>query len=519
MKERILQFTFSPLPFTALTTGVSMTIKKRLIFSFSLMITIIIVVAGVLFFQGRIQRYYLRQSVKNYSLMTATREIQYYLEKSAGAFDFYLILGDSSEKSRFLDYAKGLKQKTDDYLKQLKNFKSGRVEYESFIETVNSVDTVMAKWKNIINTYDRGYREKAISQVDENIMPYLNELKNKISEIYISKSEAFNLAEKQSISLEKTNFLISVGLSVIAIVLAAGLSIILFRSITQPLSRLKEGAEKIGAGNFNYEITLAGYNELTALAQSFNKMAKNLKKSETQIIQLDRMASLGQLAGGIAHELNNPLTGVLGQSQIMLEKLSPDDPLRETLGKITKAAERCRKITKGLLDFSRQKDYHFELTDITKIIDASLDICSSDIIASKITVIKHYGTNIPKTNVSVAHIQQVFLNIITNAIHTMKNGGMLTITVAAGLPSRNKANSNSPATDFIQISFKDTGDGISKENIEKIFTPFFTTKDPGKGTGLGLAISYGIVQRHNGKILASSEGEKKGATFTVQLPI
>ncbi|HAX62458.1 MAG TPA: hypothetical protein DCX95_07920 [Elusimicrobia bacterium] len=499
-----------------------MTIKKRLIISFTLMIAIIIFIAGVLFFQGKVQRYYLRQSVENYSLMAAAREIQYYLEKSASAFDFYLILGDTSEKSRFLDYAKGLKQKTDDYLKQLsarggsadssggKNFKASGKEYADFTEIENLVDTVISKWKNILTLYDKGSKEKAISQVDENIMPYLTKLKNKINEIYISKSEAFNSAEKQSISLEKANFFISVGLSVIAIVLASILSLILFRSITQPLSRLKEGAEKIGAGNFNYEINLSGYNELTALAQSFNKMAKNLQKSETQIIQMDRMASLGQLAGGIAHELNNPLTGVLGQSQIMLEKLSTTDPLRETLGKITKAAERCRKITKGLLDFSRQKDYHFELTDIAKIIDASLDICSSDIVASKITVIKNYGKNIPKINVSVAHIQQVFLNIITNAIHTMKNGGILTITTQreSALPSA-----------FISVSFKDTGDGISKENLEKIFTPFFTTKDPGKGTGLGLAISYGIVQRHGGNISVSSQGEKKGAIFTLRLPV
>src|SRR3989339_1761771 len=161
-----------------------MTIKKRLIISFTLMIAIIIFIAGVLFFQGRVQRYYLRQSVENYSLMTTTRELQYYLEKSAGAFDFYLILGDASEKSRFLDYAKGLKQKTDDYLKQLKDFKTSSKEYEDFAEIACLCDTVIVKWKNIITLYDKGYKEKAISQVDENIIPYLTKLKNKIKEIY-----------------------------------------------------------------------------------------------------------------------------------------------------------------------------------------------------------------------------------------------------------------------------------------------------------------------------------------------
>ncbi|MFH0948094.1 MAG: ATP-binding protein [Elusimicrobiota bacterium] len=508
-----------------------MTIKNRLIFSFNLMVVIIIVVAGVLFFQSSVQRYYIGQSIKNYSLMASCREIQYYLEKSASAFDFYLILNDDSEKNRFLEYTKELVQKTDDYFKKLVNFKVDKKEYNGFQETADLCNTLISKWKSILAMSGSGKREKAIASVDRNILPYLNKLSNKINEIYLSKNEAFNQTEKHSASLERANLIISVGLSIVAVVLAAVLSVVLFRTISRPLSRLKEGAEKIGAGNFNYEIILtsgkSGYNELTALAESFNKMARNLKKSETQIIQMDRMASLGQLAEGIAHELNNPLTCVLGQSQIILEKLSLPDPLREIVEKITKSAERCRKITKGLLDFSRQKDYRFELVDITKIIDASINICSFDIIASKITVIKNYGENIPVVQLSIPHIQQVFLNIITNAIQSMKNGGMLTITVAAGLLSRDvAANVNSqkvdlhqPLQNFIETSFKDTGNGISKENLGKIFTPFFTTKDPGKGTGLGLAISYGIVQRHNGKILVSSEGEKMGATFTVELPI
>lgn len=481
-----------------------------MVVSFSLMIAIIIFIAAVLFFQGRVQRYYLQQSVENYSLMAGIREIQYYLEKSASAFDFYLILGDEAEKSRFYEFTRLLKQKTDGYLKELKNFKASRQEYENFGDTADLCYTLISKWKNILAVYDKGYKEKAIAQVDENIMPFLLKMKSKINEIYVSKSDAFKQAEERSVSLERANLLISVGFSMLAVILAAVLSIILFRAISQPLAKLKEGADKIGSGNFNYEINLSGPSELTALAESFNIMAKNLKKSETQIIQMDRMASLGQLAGGIAHELNNPLTGVLGQSQIMLEKLSPTDPLRETLEKITKAAERCRKITKGLLDFARQKDYHFELIDVTKILDATMEICSSDIIASKISVIKNYGRNVPKINVSVPHIQQVFLNIITNAIQTMHQGGTLTVTTQRD---------STAAGAFISVAFKDTGDGISKENLEKMFTPFFTTKDPGKGTGLGLAISYRIVQRHNGKILASSPGEKKGATFTVRLPV
>ncbi|MBN1385260.1 MAG: HAMP domain-containing protein [Elusimicrobia bacterium] len=486
-----------------------MTIKRRLIASFALMIGIIIIIAVILFVQGRIQKHYLDQSVRNYSLMTGIREIQYYLDKMSTAYEFYIILGENSEKNRFYEFSNVLKQKISEYLSQLKKFKVSQSEYNEFSGIADLSDNLILKYKNIIKIYENGSKDKAITLLEKNVLPHLDGMKEKINNIYNNKENAFKTAKQRSLVIEKTNFLISVSLSLIAIILAMILSVVLFRSISRPLSKLKEGAEKIGNGSFNYEIKITGNNELTQLAESFNKMAKNLKKSETQIIQMDRMASLGRLAGGVAHELNNPLTGVLGQSQVIYEKLPPDDPLRKTIEKIINSAERCRKITKSLLDFSRQKDYHFELTDISKLIDASLEICASDLTASKVSVVKNYdkpSSHIPKVYVSPPHIQQVFLNIITNAIQSMRGGGIFMIAVQT-------------EHGYIKVSFKDTGEGISREDLGKIFTPFFTTKEPGKGTGLGLAISYGIVQRHNGKILISSDGEKKGATFTVKLPI
>ncbi|MFH1540746.1 MAG: HAMP domain-containing sensor histidine kinase [Elusimicrobiota bacterium] len=511
-----------------------MTIKNRLVLSFCLMIGIIVVIASVLFFQSNVQRYYLQQSVKNYSIMAVVREMQYFLEKSANAFDFYLVLGDTLEKNRFNEYSKGLKQKANSYIQQVADFKADKSEYDNCSEVVGLCDRLISGWKNIITICDSDSKKKAITLVDKDILPYLNKLKNKTSEIYLSKNVEFNKVEKRSITLEKTNFFISIGFSIIAVMLAIVLCIVIFRSISNPLSKLEEGAEKIGAGNFNYEIIITGHNELTMLAESFNKMAKNLKSSETQILQLDRMTSLGQLAVGIAHELNNPLTGVLGQSQIILEKISMTDPLREIVEKIIKAAERCRKITKGLLDFSRQRDYHFELLDITKVIDSSVEISASDIVVAKIIVTRNYYQGIvgdfPKINISISHLQQVFLNIITNAIHSMKVGGALSITttVITGMLFQDGLD-NKLSTDgtvvtakkpsFVQISFEDTGDGITSENLKKMFTPFFTTKDPGKGTGLGLAISHGIIQKHGGEIIASSFGKGKGATITIRLPV
>ena len=483
-----------------------MTIKNRLIISFALMIAIVVFIASILFFQGKIQRDYLMDSVQNYSLMAGIREIQYYLEKSGSACDFYLVLGDSSEKSKFNEFSGLLQEKINDYSLQLNNFKISKAEYIEFSEIADACNILISRWQNAINMYSEGKRERAISMIENNVLSYYDKIKERIKSEYEKKINAYQIAEKESLRMEKINFIISVGLSVLAIILAMMLSVFLFRTITRPLTKLKEGAEKIGNGSFSQRIEISGHNELTVLAEAFNKMAENLKRSETQLIQMDRMASLGQLAGGIAHELNNPLTGVLGQTEMLLEKLPPQDPIRETLEKIGKAAERCRKITKGLSDFSRQKDYTFEYIDVPKLLDNSLDICSSDLIASKINVVKKYGKEVPKAYISQPHIQQVFLNIITNAIHAMKHGGTLTIVTDVVI------------NNYVTVAFKDTGDGISKVNLEKMFTPFFTTKEPGKGTGLGLVISYGIIQKHNGKILVSSDGDKKGATFTLRLP-
>ena len=389
-----------------------MTIKNRLIFSFALMIVIIIFIASILFIQSKVQRDYLMNSIQNYSLMAGIREIQYYLEKSGSACDFYLVLGDSSERSKFFEYSGMLKEKLSNYGVQLNNFKIKKDDYNKFTDIAESCDVLLLRWKDVIEMYSSGRRDKALIMVENGILSYYDNLKNKIYKEYEHKSKAFQIAKLQSLRMEKINLIISIGLSLFAVVLATLLSVVIFRTISNPLEKLKEGAEKIGKGNFLHKIEIYGKNELTSLAEAFNKMADNLKKSETQIVQMDRMASLGQLAGGIAHELNNPLTGVLGQTEMLLEKLPPQDPIKETLEKIAKAAERCRKITKGLLDFSRQKDYTFEYIDISKLIENSLEICASDLIASRINVVKRYGNNLPKAYISQPHIQQVFLILL-----------------------------------------------------------------------------------------------------------
>lgn len=337
-----------------------------------------------------------------------------------------------------------------------------------------------------------------------------------------------------------------------------GFTIALYQSVSHPLAKLREGTKKIGRGNWNLKLDIMNPPELGELARSFEEMAKSLSNLQTQVVQMDRMSAVGTLAGGVAHEINNPLTGVLGQAQILLIKMSPEDPNRTHVEHIESAAQRCRKIVRGLLDFSRPSDYSFEPADVETIILAALSLCESEIAALRIHVIWQKNPLLPKVLASANHMQQVFLNIITNAMHAMPDGGNLTIETEEVPPHpdpllkhvppsknllgrdcpknyRDESATASPPVPrvereinrgaemmsenhFVQISFKDTGIGIQPEHLPKLFDPFFTTKEPGKGTGLGLTISYGIVQRHQGQIEAQSEGAGRGATFIVRLP-
>lgn len=152
----------------------------------------------------------------------------------------------------------------------------------------------------------------------------------------------------------------------------------------------KEEQKLLVKVNLNYHISVSSEDEIGQLARAFNKMVDDLKNLQVQIVQMDRMSSIGQLAGGIAHEINNPLVGVLGNSQILLERMPTADPLRPLVERIERASQRCRKIVKSLLDFSREKDYIFHKIDLNNLIDDTLDFCLTELSQAKINVVKKY---------------------------------------------------------------------------------------------------------------------------------
>jgi signal transduction histidine kinase len=247
------------------------------------------------------------------------------------------------------------------------------------------------------------------------------------------------------------------------------------------------------------------------------KAEEENKKLQSQLIVAEKLMSIGMLASGVAHEINNPLTIILGFSQILMRHAKETGQNFEQLKDIEAAALRCKKIVSQLLLFSRQEPFNFEIIDINNVIDNSLDLMGFQLSASDVMAIKKYQQGLPRLLGNMQQLEQVFINLMTNARDAMPGGGVIEIsTRTASAAELNISGTGFDA--YIEVALMDTGTGIVAKNINKIFDPFFTTKTMDKGTGLGLSVCKGIIDKHKGEIRVDSE-PGKGTTFKIILPI
>jgi two-component system NtrC family sensor kinase len=296
--------------------------------------------------------------------------------------------------------------------------------------------------------------------------------------------------------------MIALGSTLLAVMIAVPIS----RSITRPVENLAEANERVARGDRTVTVPVEGTGELAILARSFNSMVETLRTTEQQLIQSEKLASVGQLAAGVAHEINNPLGTILLFSDIMRKELPPDDPRRDDVKMIIDEATRCKTIVSDLLNFARQNEVLAQSTDVNALLSETIEEIGVHPVLHDLEIIRRLDPDLPSIQADPAQLKEVFINLMTNAAEAMEGDGSLTIAA-------------SPAEDgMVAIVFQDTGCGIPEENLSKIFTPFFTTKPIGKGTGLGLAIVYGIIKMHRGQIYVESE-VGVGSTFTVTLPI
>lgn len=287
------------------------------------------------------------------------------------------------------------------------------------------------------------------------------------------------------------------------------LSIYVARVVTRPLNQLKDLVEanrRVGEGDMSVRVPIEAGGEVGLLASSFNTMVDTLQSTQDQLVQSEKLASLGQLAAGVAHELNNPLGTILLYSDLVKKDLGAESPNSADLDIILNETKRCKSIVAALLEFARQNQVVTQPTNLNAIIANVIDLERKHYDANSVEIKLNFDPKLPKIQADPVQITQVLVNLIENSVDAMPQGGTLTIRTLQEPP------------EMVTIEIEDNGVGIPPENLSKLFTPFFTTKPVGKGTGLGLAIIYGIVKMHRGQILVQSE-LNRGTRFTIQLPI
>jgi len=306
-----------------------------------------------------------------------------------------------------------------------------------------------------------------------------------------------------------------VSLWIVGMAITAAAAVLVGRGLGAPLERLAVSARRWAHGEFSHRADVSGPPEVASLAAALNQMAGSLwyrddelhLHAKDRIMESEKLATIGRLAAGIAHEINNPIGGILLYSNLLLESTPESDPRRENMAKIVAQAERARTIVRGLLDFSRQTPSAVDRVDLNRIVSGVLALLERHPAAQNIEVRAELSAEPLWVRADVSRLEQVFINIVVNALEAMDGSGSL--TVRSGLSER---------SGFCRVAITDTGPGIAEENKSRLFEPFFTTKEVGRGIGLGLAISYGIVQQHHGDIAVQS-APGAGATFRVLLPV
>jgi two-component system NtrC family sensor kinase len=338
------------------------------------------------------------------------------------------------------------------------------------------------------------------------------------------------MLEKPYIDLRDRVMLTFTGIAGLCVVFLLVILFFITSSITNPLRRMVLATQRIAHGDLNHHVEFDFRDEVGQLAKSFNQMTENLKvanenliqwgktlekrveertrelrEMQTHLIQSEKLASLGKMAAGVAHEINNPLTSILINTHLMLEKLEKKHDFYDNLSLIADETSRCTQIVKGLLEFSRQNPPQKVFTNINELIERTTQLLENQASFQNIRIIKELDEGLPAIKLDKNKVQQVFWNLMLNACDAMPNGGQLLITDRLSEDGK-----------YIEVRFIDNGIGIPKENLNKLFDPFFTTK--GSGTGLGLAVSYGIIEQHDGLIEVKSE-VGQGTVFTLSFPV
>jgi two-component system NtrC family sensor kinase len=327
------------------------------------------------------------------------------------------------------------------------------------------------------------------------------------TEILATASDLLARERKSMDEMLHTATLGAIGLLVLMVLLMIFLADQLARQVLRPISRFIRYVGRIADGDLSPIVPARRYrDEFSTLALAINRMLDELTVRQQQLLQSRKMAAVGTLTSGIAHELNNPLNNISLTAETLLDDFddTDDDQKKELLEEIFTQVQRASATVRNLLDFTRKDHPVFTPVSIPDLLRASLKLVGNELALARVETRVDVPPDLPRVSGNPRNLEQVFLNLFLNAMEAMPEGGSLDVSATL-------------QDGFVRVAVKDTGSGIPPEHLDQVFEPFFTTKEAGEGTGLGLSVSYSIVEKHGGHLEVESQ-PGRGTTFTVTLP-
>lgn len=406
-----------------------------------------------------------------------------------------------------------------------RKFRQLLLEYKELVKTepdaLKKVSDTETIFKKHLDSIDEKIEAELKGVILEDNKENLEQVRKNLEELHDEDTSNLSSALGRIDHLATTTRDSYLGLILLNFVLSVIIAFSIARIIASPIKGLMIAMRKLANGSPDYKIQITSNDEVGSLQAGFINMAERLRQSyeelkttHAQLVQGAKMVAIGQLAGGVAHEINNPLTGVLNNVQLIKMELAGKKEysvadFKELLDVIEESGQRCKRIVTTLLDFSRAGKGLHEPINLIDILDKAIALAENEIKFGNTKLVKEYAPSLPQIKGDANQLQQVFLNILNNAKWALRQTAQAEIRLKVLLSS----DSSSVVTEI-----SDNGCGIEKKDLSRIFEPFFTTKKPGEGTGLGLSVSYGIIKEHNGVIEMESKGKDKGATFRIILP-
>ena len=471
----------------AFSNKMKVSIRGKIFLAFVMFIAI----SGLIWARSYYSQYILNQKIqiieRKYDLLNTILEARRY-EKN------YFLSFDKKNILEALNYAR----RAETILREILTRYSKYTLAQNLDERIAELVTYRESLADLMKLRDQGHSAVTPNTI-ERIRTQGRILTSELEKI-VTKESQFT---KNLIGKSKTIHLLAL---IPVFILSVLIALFLIFNVNRPLKTIENAITKIARGDFNNIPEIKTGDEFESLVDSLNNMIDELNKRSKQLVQAQKLASLGRLTSGVAHELNNPLNNISTSLQILIEELEENDLAykKELLMGAEKEVERGKEIVRSLLEFARERSLTLKQVVFKDVVDSAISQ-----VRSQVPDNIHFDIDVPEdiqANLGPQRIERVLINLIVNAVHAIKNGGSITI--------RAKHERDRKGFSFQVI---DTGEGIDEQIVSKIFDPFFTTKGVGKGSGLGLSIVYGIMEQHDGNIFVSSE-VGKGTTFTCFLP-